>query len=108
MDEKKVARLFAIRAQIKELEAEAKDLTDSIKNGLDADTYAVGPFKVDLVPNRRFDPKMAEKMLTEGQLRKVTKRVVDSALLKAHYPDLFPQAQRDYGVRVLVNIPEED
>ncbi len=108
MDEKQIARLYALRAQIKTLEAEEKALTDSIKEHAAQDTYAVGPFKVVVAPNHRFDPKLAESLLTEGQMRKVTKRVVDSTLLKGHYPDLFTQSQRSYGSKLTVTIPEED
>jgi hypothetical protein len=105
LDETKVARLAEIRAVKNALEKEEKELVAEF-SALEQDAYAVGPFKVEVTPNNRFDPALAEKLLeTEAQRRKVTKRVVDSTLFKVHYPDLYPLAQKSYANKVTVTVP---
>lgn len=107
MDVNKVAHLYELRAQIKALETEEKALANEIKANAALDTYPVGPFKVDITPNRRFDAKIAESVLSESEFRKASKRTVDAALLKALFPEKYSLAQRDYGTRISVTIPED-
>lgn len=109
MDEKTVARIYEIRAAKKALEAEEKELVASLGE-LDLRDYAVGSFRVRVQPNRRFDPALAAEVvegLADYQKRKVTKRVVDNALLKIHFPELFAQSQKDYAPKVVVDIPND-
>lgn len=106
MREVDVARIYEIRAAIKSLQAEEADLLAEFKT-LDYDDYAAGPFKVSIKPNRRFDAGLAESLLTDAQKRKVTKRVVDGALLKAHYPDLYPAAQKEFAPKVNIDLMED-
>lgn len=104
--ERDAARVYEIRAAIKALQEEEATLLAEFK-ALDYDDYAAGPFKVSVRPNRRFDPTLAEGLLTDAQKRKVTKRIVDGTLLKAHYPDLYPAAQREYAPKVNIDLMED-
>lgn len=110
MDEATVARLYEIRAARKALEQEEKEILSALQN-LPVDDYAVGPFRVRVAPNRRFDAVLADEIvresLTQYQRQQVTKPVVDSALLKARHPDLYIRAQKEYAPKVVVEIPKD-
>lgn len=106
MDQKKIAKIYQNRETIKALEKETKELIAELGD-LAVDNYAVGPFKVAVTPNRRFSAKKAEAMLTKSQFQRASKRVADSALVKALYPDLYPEMQDEYAPKVAVTIPND-
>lgn len=106
MDQKTIAKIYQNRATIKALEKENKELIAGLGD-LAVDDYAVGPFKVAVTPNRRFSPKKAEAILTKSQFQRASKRVADSALAKALYPDLYNEMQDEYAPKVTISIPND-
>lgn len=102
-----IARAFALRAQAKANEAEAKELLASLGD-VDVDTYAVGDYQVKVTPTKRFDAATAKRNLTPAEFAKILKKVPDSALAKAVLDERYEACQKDYGVTVKIERPDAD
>lgn len=91
-----LARLAADKADIeareKEIKAQIRDLVDG------PDTYAAGDLSVVVSPNRRFDPKLAERTLPPELLDLCRISKVDSAAAREVLPPaLYAQCMVDVG-----------
>lgn len=99
IDPKIVARAYQIKAQIKSLEEDYKNLLDSLGE-LTPDKYVAGDFIVEVTPNRRFDEATAKRNLPPETFGRILKPKPDSGLAKALLDDeQYALCQRDYGVR---------
>lgn len=107
MDLNIISKIYQNRAAIKALQEETADLVKELGTLTAGEDHAVGPFKVAVTPNRRFNPKRAEDILTKSQFQRASKRVADSALVKAHYPELYSEMQDEYAPKVTVTIPND-
>jgi len=65
-------------------------------------SYPVGPLKVSVQPNRRFDPDKAADFLdpTVLPLVTVTTKKVDGKKVEALFPDVFEQAHTVYDNKI--------
>ena len=106
-DTQTVARIFQLRAQAKALEAEAKELAESLGEA-PVDSYVVGDYLVKVTRTKRFDAATAKRELTKKEFEAIQKRVPDSALAKALLDDRYELCQKDYGQSVRVERPEAD
>lgn len=78
------ARLCAIRAQKRDLEATEKELCGQLRDELGRGEFAPsngGP-ALTIYPTRRFDADLAARLLPADLLSEVQKTVVDTELLK--------------------------
>lgn len=91
---------------IKPFETENQKLYNEVLADLTPDRYAVGPFKITVSPNRRFDATKAKTELTESQFRKVSKRVADKKLIEAHYPEKVESCYKEFAPKVKVEMPD--
>lgn len=106
MDINKISKIYQNRAAIKALQKETEELLKELGDLTAGEDHAVGPFKVAVTPNRRFNAKKAEQILTKSQFQRASKRVADSGLVKALYPDLYTDMQDEYAPKVTVTIPD--
>lgn len=107
MDQGKIARIFALRAQIKSLEAEVSDLVGSLP-AMPVDDYVVGDYLVKVGRTRRFDAATAKRNLTPEQFESILKPTPNSALAKALLDSDYDLTQKDYGVQVKITRPEDE
>lgn len=96
----------ALRADMaaKEATDKADELKTQFKEALaktgklNGDTKAVGNARTVISPNRRFSQKLAKELLTEDEIAKYSKTVIDPDLVKANVsPDVFALMQDDNG-----------
>ena len=107
LNENIVARIYALRASIKEAEAEVKDLVASLGD-LPEGSYVAGDYLVKATPTKRFDPATAKRNLTDREFKGILKSVPDSALAKAKLDEeTYALCQKVYGMTVKVEVPDE-
>lgn len=88
-------KVFELRAEKSRIEKELKEATAAFHEMNVGDIAVHGSFRVVASPNRRFDAALAEEVLSKAQFTKVSKRVAQGILIKAHYPELYEQCQKD-------------
>lgn len=112
MDVKLVAELAQIRQSKKQLESREKQIVAELskaiaEEGLELGHHPVGPFRVDLQRNARFDEKVAQEALTAAQRKKVSVLKIDSGLIKEHFGDaLYRKCQKEYAPKIVVTTEE--
>jgi len=95
------------RALAKELEIEATELLDSLGD-LPIDNYVAGHWILKVQPNRRFDPVIAKKNLTEEQYEAILVPTPNSTVAKRILSgDDYALAQREYAPKRTI-VPVED
>lgn len=107
--EQAAKRIRALRQEIKSHEQEVKDLIaehfSSFKVG---EGQAFGRFSVKALPNTRFDPAKAARVLDADMLRSVSVTKPDSTKAKALLdPVVYALCQAEYAPKIQVELIEE-
>lgn len=106
--EEAAKKVFELRAEKSRIEKELKKATAEFHDMHVGDIEVHGAFRVVAQPNRRFDAALAEEVLTKAQFTKVSKRVAQGILVKAHYPELYEACQKESPTpKIDVKIVEE-
>lgn len=90
-------RYRSIDSEIKELEALKKELREQIGTLKEGITTIDEDYYIEVVPNRRFDARLAKSLLSDEEYAKILKTAPDSTLARSV---LSPQ---DYEVLMAVN-----
>lgn len=92
-----IDKIGKISDQIKELEAQKKELIDQL-GPLEYDTYAGKDYRLVVEVNRRFDAGTAKTSLTKKQYESILKLTPDNALAKATLtPEQYAKCQRVFA-----------
>lgn len=98
-----LSRVQYLDALIADAQAERKTLTDALAD------YGTGRHVVEgvgtfTVSESNTYPKEAiESMLSPGQVKRVSKAVIDGAVVKRLYPDVYAAVKRTNGFKVAVS-----
>lgn len=103
-------RIYLLTQEIKTLETEIKTLKAEHFGGLKVgDKQVQGAFRVSAQRNARFDPALAQELLTPEQLAKILVTVPDGKKAKETLsPEDYSVLQKEYAPKIIVDIPEED
>lgn len=107
--EDRVARIYWFKQQINGLETEIERIYSSLGN-LENRSYPAGKFILQVTPTVRFDPALAERVLTKKEFASILKTKPDSALAKAMLgPDTYKATQKVYGqTRKIIPVEDEE
>ena len=91
-----VRRIALVNAQIKSMEEERKELIKSLGK-LKIDNYPAGDYILQVQPNRRFDPSLAEALLSESEWDAIQETKPSAAKAKALLaPTEYEMLMKDY------------
>lgn len=113
MDAKVVARLAQVRAAIKTLADEEKQLVAKIQEQFAAENltlghYDAGAFRIDFSRNARFDDTLAQQVLTPAQRKKVTVPKIDGTKIKEELGlKIYAQCQKESAPRITIKVIED-
>lgn len=63
-------------------------------------TYNINGIVVNVAENNTYDAAKMEAALKPGQVQRCSKRVLDKAVVKRLYPEVYNAAKRTNGVKV--------
>jgi hypothetical protein len=94
-----VAKLVAVRRQIRDLTTEADTLTGQLRDNLQAGSYTInGEPAVSVTPTRRFNASLAAEVLPPALLALIQSTTVDAKLAREKLPPaLYEACQVDTG-----------
>ena len=101
-----VARFVRAAAEAKakrdQAEADYRKALDTLVTVLDEvpGTYNVNGMVVNLAENNTYDASEMEAALKPGQVQRCSKRMLDKAVVKRLYPEVYNAAKRTNGVKV--------
>lgn len=108
LTEKDARELMMLRAEAKAIDERIKELTAAAQD-MAEDTYALGDFKVVTTVTRRFDPRIAEAVLSAEERDALYDVVLSPSLAKQNLPPArYAECMKEYGVQVKVTQPGED
>jgi hypothetical protein len=100
-------RVYMLRAQNRQNEAEVKSLLDSLGE-MPLGKDVAGDLIVEVSLTRKFDPGTAKKNLTPEDYQRILLPKPDSALAKALLGEDYEKTQRTYGQTVRVYPPGDE
>lgn len=107
--EQAAQRIFLLKMNIKDFEAEVKSLTEQFFSSRDLDTYVEGAFQVKVERNARFDAATAKANLTPEQFESILSLSPDSKKAKdVLAPADYRLAQKEFDPKVSVLLPKEE
>lgn len=110
-----MADVVALIEEIDRLEEKGKFYMEAaqqkraeLRGEVEPGEYEAGDLTAVVSPNRRFNAKKAEAILSPGQFVKASKRVADRAKVEALYPGLIDDMMDDNAFRITIKRKESN